>query len=66
MHEKLLEAALAVAAPWRVDAVPFDVAAKVLTVDVDFAAGCRFAVEGVAGEHPLHDTVSKTCLTMNL
>ncbi len=36
MTAKRFEAALGIAAPWSVDAVEFDEAAKVLTVLVDF------------------------------
>ena len=65
MHEKLFEAALGITAPWFVGAVRFDAAAKVLTVDLDFAAGSRFAVEDVAGMHPVHETVSKSYRHLN-
>ncbi|WP_119293598.1 ISL3 family transposase [Azohydromonas sediminis] len=65
MHDRLFEAALGIAAPWFVAAVRFDEASKVLTVGVDFAAGSRFAVEGVAGEHPVHDTLIKTYRHLN-
>ena len=36
-----------------------------LMIRVDFAAGSRFAVEGVAGEHPVHDTVTKRYRHLN-
>ncbi|MGD9787544.1 MAG: ISL3 family transposase, partial [Sulfuricellaceae bacterium] len=44
MHDKLFEAALGIAAPWFVKTVTFDEAARVLTVQIDFARGSRFAV----------------------
>ena len=59
MQKKLFEAALGIADPWRVTGIHFDVAGKALTISIDFVAGSRFAVPGVAGEHPVHDTVSK-------
>ncbi len=65
MHDKLFEAALGITAPWSVKGVQFDRAAKVLTVAIDFAVGSRFAVEGVPGEHPVHDTVTKTYRHLN-
>lgn len=65
MHEKVFEVALGIAAPWSVTGVAFDAAAKVLTVDVDFAAGSRFAVAGIDGVHPVHDTVSKSYRHLN-
>src|SRR5689334_9839051 len=65
MHDRLFEAALGITAPWSVTGVQFDEAAKVLTVAIDFAVGCRFAVEGVHGEYPVHDTVTKTYRHLN-
>jgi transposase len=50
---------------WFVAGLGFDEPAKVLTVCIDFKAGSRFAVEGVAGEHPVHDTVTKTYRHLN-
>ena len=57
MHDRLFEVALGLTPPWSVTAVSFDESSKVLTINVDFAAGSRFAVEGVEGEHPVHDTL---------
>jgi transposase len=65
MHDRLFEAALGITQPWFVAGVSFDEPSKVLTVGIDFAAGSRFAVEGVAGEHPVHDTVNKTYRHLN-
>ena len=62
---KLFEAALGVAAPWHVAAADFDAAVKVLTIRVDFTAGSRFAVAGVEGEHPVHDTLTKRYRHLN-
>jgi len=65
MHAKLFEAALGITDPWRVAGVDFDVAKKVLTITVDFVAGSRFTVPGVAGAHPVHDTVAKRYRHLN-
>jgi transposase len=65
MSAKLFESALGIAAPWSVQAVEFDEAAKRLTVVVDFEPGTHFAVSGHAGEHPVHDTVTKTYRHLN-
>lgn len=65
MHDKLFEAALGIVPPWSVVGVRFDEASKVLTVGIDFTAGSRFAVEGVTGAHPVHDTVTKTYRHLN-
>ena len=65
MHAKLFESALGVADPWRVTGVDFDAGQKVLTITVDFVAGSRFAVSGVAGAHRVHDTVAKRYRHLN-
>ena len=65
MHDRLFEAALGIAPPWFVAGVRFDEASKVLTVGIDFTAGTRFAVEGASGEHPVHDTVTKSYRHLN-
>ncbi len=65
MTAKVFEAALGIAAPWSVASVDFDEGRKVLTVQIDFKAGSRFAVSGYEGEHPVHDTVIKTYRHMN-
>jgi len=65
MHDKLFEAALGIRAPWAVSTVNFDEAAKVLTVDIDFKPGSRFAVPGYEGLHPVHDTVLKRYRHLN-
>ncbi|MCP3720798.1 ISL3 family transposase, partial [Paraburkholderia sp. CNPSo 3281] len=59
MHSKLFEAALGVSDPWFVSGVDFDAATKLLTIQIDFTAGSRFAHPEVAGVHPVHDTVVK-------
>ena len=65
MTAKLFEAALGIGAPWSVQSVEFDEAARVLTVLVDFKPGTRFSVSGHEGVHPVHDTVTKTYRHLN-
>jgi transposase len=65
MTAKLFEAALGIASPWYINGVEFDVAKKTLAIAVDFVAGSRFAVPGVDGEHPAHDTVTKRLRHLN-
>ena len=65
MSTQLFESALGIKTPWSVRSVDFDEAAKRLTVQIDFEAGTRFAVNGHAGEHPVHDTVTKTYRHLN-
>jgi transposase len=65
MHDRLFEVALGIAPPWSVVGVRFDEASKVLSVGIDFTAGSRFAVDGATGEHPVHDTVTKTYRHLN-
>src|SRR5512147_648183 len=65
MTDKLFETALGIAAPWYVAGVDFDAASRKLTIRVDFAAGTRFSVPGVEGEHPVHDTVPKRYRHLN-
>lgn len=65
MHDRLFEAALGIAVPWFVAGVRFDEASKVLTVGIDFKAGTRFTPEGAAGEHPVHDTITKRYRHLN-
>jgi hypothetical protein len=65
MSAKLFESALGIADPWGVASVEFDEASKTLIVQIDFKPGTRFAVSGHEGEHPVHDTVSKTYRHLN-
>ncbi len=65
MSAKLFEAALGIAEPWYIKGVDFDAARKTLTIGVDFIAGSRFAVPGVEGAHPAHDTVTKRLRHLN-
>ena len=65
MSAKLFEAALGIAEPWFIQGVDFDAGKKTLTIGIDFIAGSRFAVPGVVGTHPAHDTVTKRYRHLN-
>lgn len=65
MSTKLFETALGIVEPWFVQGVHFDAAKKTLTIAVDFVAGSRFAVPGIEGTHPAHDTVAKRYRHLN-
>jgi transposase len=65
VHDKLFESALGISAPWSVQSVDFDAAAKRLTVLIDFTPGTRFVVAGDTGLHPVHDTVTKEYRHLN-
>lgn len=65
MQKQLFEMALGIGKPWSVQDVDFDPASKILTIHIDFAAGTRFAVPGVEGSHPVHDTQSKRLRHLN-
>ena len=65
MQNLLFESALGITKPWYVRGVDFDAAKKVLTITVDFVAGTRFAVAGVVGVHPVHDTQIKRLRHLN-
>lgn len=65
MSEKLFETALGIGAPWYVAEAQFDAPARTLTIRIDFAAGRRFAMPGVEGEHPVHDTLAKRYRHLN-
>ena len=65
MNNKVFEVALGVASPWFINGVDFDVKSKLLTINIDFAAGTRFPVSEVAGKHPVHDTVLKRYRHLN-
>lgn len=56
---------MGVSPPWQVTGADFDLAAKTLTIRVDFIAGSRFALAGVEGQHPVHDTVAKRYRHLN-
>jgi transposase len=57
--EKIFETALGVSAPWYIGGLSFEPSKRQLKVIIYFHPGSRFAVPGEAGEHPVHDRVSK-------
>lgn len=65
MTDKLFEMALGIGAPWYVAGTDFNAQARTLTIRVDFGAGTRFAMPGMEGEHPVHDTVTKRYRHLN-
>jgi transposase len=65
MTEKLFETALGIGPPWFVAGADFNAEARTLTIRADFVVGSRFAAPGVAGEHPVHDTVTKRYRHLN-
>lgn len=65
MTAKLFEAALGITSPWYINGVEFDVAKKTLAIAIDFIAGSRFALPGIEGTHPAHDTVIKRYRHLN-
>ena len=63
--ERIFEAALSIGSPWYIAGMNFEPSQRKLRIRVDFEVGSRFAVPGAAGEHPVHDTVSKTYRHLN-
>jgi transposase len=63
--EKIFEAALNITAPWYIAGINFEPDHKKLRIRVDFEVGSHFAVSGQSGEHPVHDTVTKTYRHLN-
>lgn len=63
--EKIFEAALGISSPWHIAGMGFDEKHRRLNIRIDFEVGSRFAVAGIAGEHPVHDTVSKVYRHLN-
>ncbi len=57
--------ALGLKEPWYVKDVSFDVAAKVLTLKVDFTVGSRFPYPEAEGLHPVFDTTTKSLRHLN-
>jgi transposase len=62
---QLFDAALGVTAPWSVQRVQFDAAARQLTLIIDCAPGSRLAHPEAPGLHPVHDTQSKRYRHLN-
>jgi len=65
MTEALFETALGIVAPWYISGIDFDASGRCLILRIDFRRGSRFAVAGTEGEHPVHDTVSKSYRHLN-
>jgi transposase len=65
LSKEVFSLALGISSPWLVESVDFDATHKVLTVVIDFKKGTRFAVPDGDGEHPVHDTVTKTYRHLN-
>lgn len=65
VSEKIFEAALGVQSPWYIAGMQFDQQRRLLSIRVDFEVGTHFALPGIAGEHPVHDTVSKRYRHLN-
>jgi transposase len=63
--EKIFEAALNIGTPWYIAGMSFDESQRKLRIRVDFELGSRFAVPGNPGEHPVHDTITKTYRHLN-
>lgn len=63
--EKIFEAALGINTPWYIAGLNFEPSQKKLRIRLDFEVGTRFAVAGESGDHPVHDTVTKTYRHLN-
>ena len=63
--EKIFEAALGISSPWFIAGMNFQPSQRKLKIRVDFEVGSRFAVSGQAGEHSVHETVTKTYRQLN-
>ncbi|MGH8127282.1 MAG: hypothetical protein ACRETC_02795 [Gammaproteobacteria bacterium] len=60
-----LKAALGLHLPWCVGDIDFDESIRLLKSKIDFRRGSRFAVTGIEGEHPVHDTLTKRYRHLN-
>ena len=63
--EKIFETALGISSPWFIAGMNFEPSQRKLNIRDDFEVGSRFAVPGHSGEHPVHDTVTKTYRHLN-
>ena len=63
--EKIFEAALGISSPWFIAGMNFEQSQRKLNIRVDFEVSNRFAVPGHSGEHPVHDTVTKSYRHLN-
>lgn len=58
MAAEVFAAALEIEWPWLVVNADFDQRNKVLTLQIDFNLDGRFAVPGIDGAHPVHNTLA--------
>ncbi len=65
MDNSIFTAALGISEPWFVDCVDFNSSTGVLTIQIDFRKGSRFACEGAEDRHPVHDTQIKRYRHLN-
>jgi transposase len=65
MTAKLFETALGIEAPWNVQDVSFDMAARTLTILISFTPGSRFSHPDAEGLHPAYDTINKRYRHLN-
>ena len=63
--EKIFEAALGISSPWYIAGMNFEPSERKLRIRVDFEVGSRFTVPGQSGEHPVHDTLTKSYRHLN-
>ena len=63
--EKIFESALGISSPWFIAGMNFEPSQRKLNIRVNFEVGSRFAMPGQTGEHPVHDTVTKTYRHLN-
>ena len=65
VHNHIFATALGIADPWFVQVIDFDAVQKILTLQINFVAGSRFAYPGMEGVHPVHDTQRKRYRHLN-
>lgn len=65
VREKISESALGISTRWFIAGMNFEPSQRKPSIRVDFEIRSRFSVPGQAGEHPLHDTVTKTYRHLN-
>ena len=59
MQNELFSSALGVSNPWFIKEVSLDQPKHILTIQIDFETGSRFAVNKAEGCHPVYDTKVK-------
>ncbi|EQD40951.1 transposase, partial [mine drainage metagenome] len=63
--EKIFETALGVNSPWFIAGMAFHEKQRTPSIRVDFQVGSPVPCRDRAGEHPVHDTVTKTYRHLN-